>query len=211
MAHDRFRRLSESELYVLDDDATIQYAVKARDLGYQDDHDLAVDLMGYRHERRVKRRLRLAGIPPENLEDVTADVIARAIGASFDESTPGQFFSWLDTITHRAGVDFFRAPKSRTGLDEHELADEHDGEDKPLRPQGWEDFPDERVEAEDLVSQAMAQLDNALHREIIDLFVLRDLEAREVAERLGTSIDNVSQVKRRFKLLLRKLIEDGGP
>ena len=208
MSSGRFRILKDWEINALDDDAVIAYAVEARRRGHPDAHDLAIDLITFRHRGRVSRRLRLAGLATDKIEDATADVIARAIGAAFDGIAPGQFFKWLDRITQYAFVDFFRAPRSRTGVDEVGFADDLDDDDGFWPAQGWEDFPHEQIEAQDAVGRALDTLDNDLHREIIELFVLRDLPAKQVAEQLATSVDNVSQVKLRFMKALAKTMRE---
>jgi RNA polymerase sigma factor (sigma-70 family) len=139
------------------------------------------------------------------VEKVTEDAIVRAFGSSFDRDTPGEFFSWLDTIVQRTIVDFYRSPDAKTARQTVPLADDDSGRDD-----SWDDFPYERVEAADAIARALAMLDNEMHREVIELYEFQDRPAREVAHIAGTSENNVHAISSRFRRMLRALIEEGG-
>src|SRR3984957_5247872 len=60
----------------------------------------------------VPRRISLR-VPAHVVDEVSHDVLVRAIAAAFDGQSVGQFRSWLNTIVDRTAADYFRRTARR--------------------------------------------------------------------------------------------------
>src|SRR5687767_6874502 len=107
-----FRPLSEGELAALTPERLISYHHEARRLGRHDHARTALAMLVWGFMDRVRfwvsRRL-----PPQDVEDVAADVIESAIKSSFDGTQPRQFGAWLRRIARRRVADFLAAESRR--------------------------------------------------------------------------------------------------
>jgi DNA-directed RNA polymerase specialized sigma24 family protein len=123
-------------------------------------------------------------IPAQDVDDVTDEILAKALFSTFDGTYGGQFGAWMNTITQRAIADYHRRGPGRVKtepLDERDAAPE-----------------DDEVETGDALERTLAAL-NPGHRSVIDRW-LRGYGAREID---GVSDANVHQIVSRFRRALR--------
>lgn len=196
-----FRLLPDRELRRLSDDQLISYFRNARDAGEVASSRHALAVLVYGHEGNVKRRLSLL-LPSHEIDDVTHDALVKAIAATFNGNSRGEFRSWLHTIVDRAAADWLRRKARRPA--EGPLPSGDGDEDA-----GWKREPaapshSGEVELRLIIDEVMAEL-SELHRRVIDLHLFGALTAKEVCERIdGMSEDNVAQIASRFRAKLRK-------
>jgi DNA-directed RNA polymerase specialized sigma24 family protein len=188
-----FRPLDEAALMRLGDNALIAYVRRARTHGHPS-ATTALAIMVFGHRGNVERRVRMK-VPPEHVEDLTADIVADAIVSAFDGSSVGAFHSWLNTITRRAIADFHRRGPGSVELD-------------PLPEERVATPAESVVEVHDAIDRVLARM-RAEHRRVVEQYLLA---GRPVAELVapGMSAANVHQIVRRFRLALRdELSADG--
>jgi RNA polymerase sigma factor (sigma-70 family) len=187
-----FRPLHDHELDRLGDGALIAYLRGARAAGEGDAARHALQVLVYGHWDLVEARVAMR-VPGDAVQDVTADVVVRAIASAFAGDSVGELQAWLTTILRRTVADFYRA-RERTPAVERDRG-------------GW---ADERgfVEASMLVEQALGELRDD-HRRVVELVVFADRPAAAAcAEVGGVSEANAYQIVRRFRARLRALLED---
>ena len=204
-----FNPIPDYELEQLDDERLIAYVRDARDAGRLDAARRGLALLVFGYERNVRLRLRMK-VPAEAVEDLTHDVLVRAIGAAFDGTSVGEFRAWLNTIVERASVDFFRR-RERRPLEEP-LPSEHVGDEDVWRQEPGVESETGLVEVQMVVDEVLATF-NETHRQVIQLHVFAGLTAAEVSGRIdGMSENNVAQIATRFRLRLRSQLEaEGAP
>ena len=137
------------------------------------------------------------------VEDVTGDVIVRAIQSAFSGESVGQFRSWLNTITDRTVADFYRARERRP---EESPLERQDDEGTAIEPPA----PDTRgyVEVQTVIEDLLDEL-RPDHRRVVELVVFEDRPADAAADEVeGMTSANVYQVVSRFRARLRKMLED---
>jgi RNA polymerase sigma-70 factor (ECF subfamily) len=197
-----FTPLSEHQLVTLDDDALITHARAARAAGHREQAALSIRVLVFAHWSRVVRRVGLK-VPREDVEDVAGEVVFSAIRSAFEGTSTGEFVAWLNTITKRRIADYHR---QREGRPARESLDREGDDEPPIEIPG----PSEAgwVEAQIVIKEVLATLSDE-HRCVIELHVLEDLTAKEVAARLGLSDDNVAQIASRFRKKLRVALEGG--
>jgi RNA polymerase sigma factor (sigma-70 family) len=164
-----------------------------------------------------------AGLPPSETGSAATEAYLRvvAMGRSFREREIGQFRAAVYTTVHNACLDYGRKElrhQRRAGgsLDERY---EPDGEAGPYdaalaryeadrRTASDEALEDEarRQRAEGLARWGIAQVRNENYRAVLELTHLEQLDAATIAERLGISIDNVYQRRRRGLTELEKIL-----
>jgi RNA polymerase sigma factor (sigma-70 family) len=202
-----FIRLPDSELYRLDEDALVEYGRHAKDAGDLPAARTALALLVFGLERNIERRVAMR-VPTHAVEEVSHEVIVRAVGAAFDGSSVGQFRRWLTTIIDRTVADHYRRRERRPS--ESPLPSEHAGDESV-----WGDEPaieDEAaaVETQIIIDDVVATL-APNHREVIELHVFEGLRAPEVCDRIdGMTEANVAQIASRFRKQLRIELERGG-
>ena len=177
-----FRPRAQHELERLDDDALIAYMREAGAAGHGS-AGLALAMLAHGYRSRVRARVSMK-VPAQDVDDVTDEILAKALFSTFDGSYGGQFGAWMNTITQRAIADYHRRGPGRVKA---EPLDERDA-----APQGDE------VETGDALERALAAL-NPEHRHVIDLW-LRGYGAQEID---GVSDANVHQIVSRFRRALR--------
>jgi RNA polymerase sigma factor (sigma-70 family) len=164
-----------------------------------------------------------AGLPPSETGSAATEAYLRvvAMGRSFREREIGQFRAAVYTTVHNACLDYGRKElrhQRRAGgsLDERY---EPDGEAGPYdaalaryeadrRTASDEALEDEarRQRAEGLARWGIAQVRNENYRAVLELTHLEQLDAATIADRLGISIDNVYQRRRRGLTELEKIL-----
>jgi RNA polymerase sigma factor (sigma-70 family) len=151
---------------------------------------LALAMLVYGRRRNVRRRVAMK-VPPQDVDDVTDEILAKAIVSAFDGTSGGQFGSWLNTIALRAIADYFRRGHGRLGRGE------------PLEERDLEAPRERSIETLDALERALATL-NDEHRRVVGLW-LRGFGAPEID---GVSDANVHQIVSRFRRALRGQLGD---
>lgn len=145
-------------------------------------------------------------VPESHVEEVTDQVLDRALKAAFDGDSVGEFRSLLATIRRRAIAEFHRGARSKlrtVGLDVEGAQDTHE---RALADPGPD--PVDAVATTWATDQALAAL-RPHHRHVVRRFVFDDLTAADTcAEVEGMTTDNVSQIARRFRADLRRRLEE---
>lgn len=200
----KFRAKSDHELDQLPDEKLIAYLREAAAAGDQRAAKSALALLVYGYAANVERRLSLK-MPAWAAQDAAHDALVRAITSAFDGTSQGEFRSWLNTITDRTAVDWFRRRERRP--DESLLPSEHEGEDEIWGEEPAVASEAGAVELQLILEEIVAEL-SPPHRQVIELHVLEGLPATETCERVdGMSPDNVAQIASRFRKRLREVLE----
>lgn len=197
----KFRPREAHELQQLDDDDLIAYLRAAHAAGERAAARVALQVLVFGFWGIVEAKVRLK-VPREHVEDVAADALVRAIKASFDGRSVGEFRSWLNTIIRRTIADWYQARASRPR--EEPLVSE--GEDAPTR-EPWEADDTGYVETQMLIDQCLEELSDA-HRRTVEIVVLQGRPARDAeAEVGGMTQANAHQIASRFRTRLRDLLD----
>ncbi len=135
-----------------------------------------------------------------------------AIRSKLDGRSVGEFRTWLNRIVGRRIADYTRKP----GADTTPLPEEHGDDEQIWGASGFHPAETGEIEIDELVDKAMEDLSEA-HREVIEIFVFEDQAATDTAAQVNAkfpelnppmSIDNVSQIAKRFRERLRELLEE---
>ena len=211
-----FRPLNHNELDRLSSDELIAYLRAADAARDQASAERALGVLVFRHMEDVKRRCSIK-VPRPDVEDVAMEAITSAIRSAFDERSYGQFRSWLNTIVDRRIADYHRRKESRPT--ETAYPEEHSDAEEIWGESGAVEDETGRVDVQSVIDSALASL-NEVHRRVIELFIFEDLSAQETADAvneeldghqdLGTpmTVDNVSQIARRYRETVRKMLEE---
>jgi RNA polymerase sigma factor (sigma-70 family) len=162
------------------------------------------------------------GLPAHETGSAATEAYLRAIamGAAFDGREIGQYRAALVRVVwntcHDYGRKELRHQKRSRSLD---TTWDDDGEggpydaalaryDEHLRAEAEEAAEAEtgREEAGRLARWAIAQVRNDKHRAVLELTWLEKLDAEAIAERLGISVDNVYQRRRRGLIELERIL-----
>ena len=196
-----FHPRSEAELGRLSDEGLIEYLRKAHAAGDLDASRLALQILVYGYWRHVELRLERK-LPARAVEDVTGDVLVRAIQSAFSGSSVGEFRAWLNTITDRSIADFYRAGGRRPEEAPLEPEDEEHAAGEPAAPdsRGY-------IETQMLVEQVLDEL-RPDHRRVVEIVIFEDRPASAAATEVsGMTTANAYQVVSRFRARLRELLE----
>ena len=168
-----------------------------------------------------------ARIHADRVADATQESFVRvmAMGKTFRESTLGQFRVALVQCVRHACLDYGRKElrhdrRAAGSLDQRYEDDDEAGpfdaalarfarEHAELEADAVEDEA-ARAEAHDLVRWAIAQIENANHREVLELTLIEGLAGDEIVDRLGISPDNVYQRRHRGLKRLEEVLRDHG-
>jgi DNA-directed RNA polymerase specialized sigma24 family protein len=149
----------------------------------------------------------------------------RALGGKFRKQEIEAYYAAIVHTTQNSCMDFgrreFRHTKRTAGsLDERFDAESEVGRyDSALasweaarRELSAENVIDElgKQSAESFVAWGIGQIKNANYREVLELTYIDELEADEIAERLGISMDNVYARRSRGVRGLGKILRDHG-
>ena len=196
-----FRPLPEPELDRLSDEDLIAHLRAAHAAGAAEEARTALQILVHGYWSHVAYRLERK-LPAHAVEDVTGDVVVRAIQSAFSGHSVGEFRSWLNTITDRATADFYRARARRPEETPLERDEEDGGSLEPAAPdsRGY-------VEVQMVIEEVLAEL-RADHRRLVELAVFEDRPAAEAAAEVeGMTTANAYQVVSRFRTRLRELLE----
>lgn len=178
-----FRPLAQHDLERLDDDALIAYMRRAGAAGHES-AGLALAILAYGHRPNVRRRVALK-VPSHDVDDVTDEILAKALVSAFDGGSGGQFGAWMNTIAGRAIADYHRRGPGRL-------------RSEPLEDRDLEAPAEHAVEALDVLARVLDGL-NDEHRRVVELW-LQGYAAPEID---GVSDANVHQIVSRFRRALR--------
>ena len=163
------------------------------------------------------------GLPPTETGSAATEAYLRvvAMGRSFREREVGQFRAAVYRTVHNACLDYGRKElrHQRRAAGSFDDRYEPDGEAGPYdaalaryeaerRTDAHEALEDEarRRQAESLARWGIAQVRNDNYRAVLELTHLEKLDAAAIAERLGISLDNVYQRRRRGLTQLEKIL-----
>jgi len=150
---------------------------------------LALAMLVYGHRPNVRRRVAMK-VPPQDVDDVTDEILAKAIVSAFDGTSGGQFGSWMNTITVRAIADYHRRGPGRVATEPLDRDLEAPAEDA--------------AETRDALRRVLDALSDE-HRRVVELW-LQGFAAPEIDE---ISDANVHQIVSRFRRALRGQLGDG--
>lgn len=207
-----FERRLPHELDHLSDEELIAYAVAAREAGDVEAMADALAVIGNRRLGDGTRRAR-AKVPVQDAEELAAQAMGEAVLARFEGTSVGEFVKLMHTILSRRIADYYE--KRERTVETTDLPDEH-GDDDDLRRRDVAISPDESgvVDVQSVIDQALDELSDQ-HRRVIELYVFEDLSADDTADQVNAefpdsnpkmSVDNVQQIKARFKKRVRELL-----
>ena len=211
VAYVGFSELPDHALQQLSDEKLIEYVRRSREAEQLPAGRRALMILVYGQERRVTQLLKLR-MPYDlnRVDDVAHDAMVAAFCAAFDGNSVGEFYSWLNTITERMALNFFRKhyEGGKRKLDTQPLPSEHDDNDVGGEPEHGVDGGYGNSELQAIVDAVTATLKDQ-HKEVIRLHIFGGLTAREVCARLPKmSEDNVAQIASRFRLRMRKMLQE---
>lgn len=160
---------------------------------------LTFDEVYERHFNFVWRSLRLLGVPPEAVEDVTQDafsVVSRQLGLFEGRSS---MRTWLFAILQRVAANHRRKARRKLWMLEP-LSDALVGQEPTPHARA------EAAEAIDLVQRFCDTLDSE-RRAVFVLSLLEELPAPEVAHVLGIALNTVYSRVRSLRDGLRRALE----
>lgn len=212
-----FRLRTERELLELSPEELIAYHRKARSTGRHDEARVALGILIWGFEDRVRYWVSRA-TPKEHVDDLVQETIESAIRSSFDQTEVGQFGAWLRQIARRRVADFHDKVARR--IKGEPLADEHERDEQVWGPiPEAPDFADDVV-VRNVVEQALGEL-NPVHRRVVELAGPKGLgfegaPARETAEQVNDQLStqmsdpmtdvNVHQILSRFRKRVANLL-----
>jgi RNA polymerase sigma factor (sigma-70 family) len=183
---------------------------------------------------RIKQSVKLfrfsavsRGLPADEWGSAASEAYlrVRAMGAQFRKQEIEAYYAALaHTIQHSCRdfgrKEFRHTKRSRGSLDQRFEADGEIGPyDSALasweaerRRESAEEVADElhKKWAENFVAWGISQIKNDNHREVLELTYIEKLEADEIAERLGISMDNVYARRSRGLRELGKILREHG-
>lgn len=160
-----------------------------------------------RYADLIRGFARRQGVQPADCDDVLQDVLlalTKAMPGFEYDPARGKFRSYLKTVTIRA---VFRKSCQNSGaaqlgsLDEQVSSASQDGRVEELWEAEWRQYH---------LRQAMRTVETEFNRKDLDAFqayVAQGREARQVADDLGMTVDQVYQAKSRILRRLEQLIE----
>jgi RNA polymerase sigma factor (sigma-70 family) len=163
------------------------------------------------------------GIAPDEVGSAATEAYLRviAMGRGFREREIGQFRAAVWTTVHNSCLDYGRKElrhQRRAGrsldarYDDGGEAGPYDAAlaryDAERRAEAQEAEAEEehRRWAEDLARWGIAQVRNDNYRAVLELTYIEKVDAAEIAERLGITLDNVYQRRRRGLTQLEKIL-----
>jgi DNA-directed RNA polymerase specialized sigma24 family protein len=208
-----FRRRPQHELDRLSEQELVDYLDAARSAG--DDAALtdAVSYLAFAFEGVIRARV-AAKVAPQDIEDVTMEVLHSVIRTGFEGKLIAQFGALVRTITVRRIADHHRSRERVHAGEQESRGGERAGEDDRRGAEPAADDETGVVDLLDAVGRVLAEL-SELHRRVIRLYGpsvcgFENLTAAETCDRLAAegenvSADNVAQIWSRF----RRRLEEG--
>jgi hypothetical protein len=211
---------SEPELAAMPDEELVRYVAAAKKAGAADDATTAVFMLLYRHEPRMRNRVR-ARLPKHlaHHADVVADrilepVTKSALTLAFRGESVGEWVRWWTVAIDRQCISFFRTREGRALEREAPLPSEHEGApDAPSDRLGVELDVDallSRTLGAEIVAGVLEAMDNPEHVAILRRAIWDDQPSKAVAQEYGTTDMNVDQIRKRFRAEVRAECERRG-
>ncbi|MGK2955856.1 MAG: sigma-70 family RNA polymerase sigma factor [Solirubrobacterales bacterium] len=103
----------------LQDEALIEHLVAARDAGDDEQMALAVSILCFKYEPRIRAMGLAKGIKGTHLDDLVQDVFESSIKSAtgFSGSHVGEIVNWIKTITRFRIADYYKAIERVPDLD----------------------------------------------------------------------------------------------
>lgn len=205
---------SELELSELADEELVAYVARAKRARAEDDARIAIFLLLYRHEQRMRRKVQ-AQLPAflshhaDTVEEwVLQKVWRSALTLPLKGESPGEWTNWWKTVIARQVVSFWRSaqgqaldqeiqwPAQRVAGDNDSAGADTIGEDFDI------DALAVSLDYRSAIDVALRDL-NATHRAIVEAAYFEDRPSKDVGAQFGETHDNVDQIKKRFRAALR--------
>jgi RNA polymerase sigma factor (sigma-70 family) len=201
-----FRELPEHHLQTLSDEQLIAYTRTAREAGRHGAMKPAIAVLAYGYWDTLVNRARLK-LPESDAEQVAGEALESAIASAFDGSSVGEFRSWLHTILSRRIADYWQ--KRERTIPTRPLPQPGDEEFAGREPEVG--FEGDALHAQECVRQALEEVENPLHRRVIELYVFGPHSASEAASLAGEGMTeaNVHQIASRFQKRVKELLDEG--
>jgi RNA polymerase sigma factor (sigma-70 family) len=206
-----FERRLPHELDHLNDEELIAYAVAAREAGEVDAMAAALAVIGNRRLSDLTRRARNK-VPTQDAEELALQAMGEAVLARFEGTSVGEFVKLMHTVLSRRIADYYE--KRERTVETTDLPDEHGDDDDLRRDVAISPSETGAVDVQSVIDQALDELSEQ-HRRVIELYVFEDLSADDTADQVNAefpdsnpkmSVDNVQQIKARFKKRVRELL-----
>lgn len=214
--------MNDAQLAELSDEKLIAYAVRARAAARLDCAERAIQVIAFRHEKRVRSfvSLRLQSKGDVVCDEVADITLSQAIAgaASFEGGTVKEFRRWIFVIARRRIADQLDSERRKKERDYGEVPLEEDwGEGPKLRADLPGGDPIAAFDRGSVFNQALGGLKKDSHR----LVVLLDIHgiphkqiAAEVNRQFGDTLtdpmteNNVTKILSRFHKRLDDLLEE---
>lgn len=206
---------TDAELSALPDDELVAYVARAKRCRATEQARTAVFLLLYRHEKRMRAKLR-AQLPAflshhaETIEEwVLGKVWESALKLPLKGESPGEWTNWWKTVVTRQVISFWRSKQGQALEQEIEWPDQRvagDDEGSTGADTVGEDFDiDSLALSLDYRAAITAALDTLsdTHRAIVEAAYFEDRPSKDVGAEVGETHDNVDQIKKRFREVLR--------
>lgn len=207
-----FRRLNDSEIGRLSDEALVDHIVAARAAGDLEAEKQAVGHLAYGFERTILTwvRMGMGSASREDIEDIVVEVQLSAIRSSFEGKVIGEFGAFLKRIAQRRVADFFRQRGRQLRTDP--LPEDNQGDESVWGGAPYDEDFTASAELQDVIDRVLSTRSEQ-QQEVIRLYGpnvagFLDLPADEVAARIeGMSTDNVHKIWSRFKQDVRRELD----
>lgn len=206
---------TDAELSELPDDELVAYVARAKRCRATEHARTAVFLLLYRHEKRMRAKLR-AQLPAflshhaETIEEwVLEKVWESALKLPLKGESPGEWTNWWKTVVTHQVISFWRSKQGQALEQEIEWPDQRvagDDEGSTGADTVGEDFDiDSLALSLDYRAAITAALDTLsdTHRAIVEAAYFEDRPSKDVGAEFGETHDNVDQIKKRFREVLR--------
>lgn len=205
---------TDAELSELPDDELVRYLARAKRCTSEEHARTAVFLLLYRHERRMRAKIR-AQLPAflshhaETIEEwVLAKVWESALTLPLKGESPGEWTNWWKTVVTRQLVSFWRSKQGKALEKEIEWPDQRAaGDDGSAGADtlGADFDVDALALSLDYRGAIGATLDTLgeKHRAIVEAAYFEDRPSKDVGVEFDETYDNVDQIKKRFRAALR--------
>ncbi|MGH2780140.1 MAG: RNA polymerase sigma factor [Thermoleophilaceae bacterium] len=216
----RFHELNDAQLDDLSDEDLIAYIRHGRAAGRHDAVTTGLRVMVFGHYGNVERRVRMK-VPVEAIDEVTGEIIIRAMKSAFDGESVGQFVSWLKVITSRVIAEYWRkGDKAQGGVERPDALPDRDASDQAggrgVAPEPRSEGGYAAVDTQAVVDDLLAGLGSDKHRRGVELYLLDGWSAAEAGRKVGDELgeelseQNVHQIASRFRRELRDQLGGAG-
>ena len=198
----------------MDELGLVEHVHDAKAAGHSDQARLAMHMLLFKHERRMRRRVAIR--MPDHLAhhaDTTADWVLERVSRSalklgFQGRSLGEWVNWWGKAIDRQCISFWRTAEGQSLERQQPLPSEHVGENVAAVDTLGEPLDVERLLTQACYSQivqaVLGRIQNPMHARAVRLAFWDDLESAEVARRCQTTAANVDQIKTRFKKEVRE-------